>query len=410
MFDSRVKGDGSTPLSAVDVFAGAGGLSISLERAGFLTVAAVDNNADVVATLLANQAARRPIVEAPGRCFLEGAQVFDADIADLVAADVRPPGVNRRWRPDLLAGGPPCQPFSSSGRQRGLEDPRGKLFLEFVRMTRELRPRFVLFENVRGLLTQKGPDGRPGGVLELVQRSFEEIGYAIRFGVLNSADYGAPQRRVRLYMIGTSDHHLPDFPVATHRSGGSVDLVHKPWVTLGEFLSSQPVPEAADVVRPTGKWAGELATLRPGTGLRTGGVIEYQRPSGHWGYRQDCFLADPSVPARTVRAAATPDWIRLCDGSLRRLTWRECAALQGFPSTWRFVGSPTSRFRQIGNAVCVPIGRALAETLGAALRRGRARVGPESAAWPPEFARRIEYTEMENRVNGPSRSLKRRPS
>lgn len=396
---------------AIDLFAGAGGLSISLEQAGFDTVAVLDNHPDAVATLRASQGVRIPIPDGGGRVFLDGARVIDADIATLTAADLRPAGAARNWRPDLLAGGPPCQPFSSAGRQRGVADPRGKLFLEFVRVAAELRPRYVLFENVRGLLTQKGPDGRPGGVLEMVQESFEEFGYAVRFATLNAADFGAAQRRVRLYMIGTADHHLPAFPSPTHaRNALGGELLCKPWVTLGEFLAGEPPADPAEVVLPSGPRASDLMALSPGTGIRTGGVVEYQRPSGHWGYKQDCFLADPGLPSRTIRAAATPDWIRLSDGSLRRLTWRECAGLQGFPREWPFVGSTTSKFRQIGNAVCTPIGTALASTIAASLALGRSRKAPSSPPWPPEFRRRIDYTAMEERVNGPSRRAKVRVS
>lgn len=394
---------------AIDLFAGAGGLSISLERAGFDTTAVVDREADAVATLRRSQAARIVIPDSDGRCFLEGARILQGDIAGIAGDDLRPVGAAKHWRPDLLAGGPPCQPFSSAGRQRGIADPRGILFLEFVRMASELRPRYVLFENVRGLLTQRGPCGRPGEVLELVQASFEELGYAVRFAVLNAADYAAAQRRVRLYMIGTADYHLPEFPPPSHaRHDIGTEPLLKPWVTLDEFLAGAPEADPADVVLPTPSRAAELQALKPGSGIRTGGVIEYQRPSGHWGYKQDCFLADLSLPARTIRAASTPDWIRLADGSIRRLTWRECAALQGFPRDWSFAGSATSKFRQVGNAVCTPIGTALAETVIASLFHSRPRVAPVSPPWPKEFVRRIKYTAMEERVNGPSRRQKRR--
>jgi DNA (cytosine-5)-methyltransferase 1 len=274
-----------------------------------------------------------------------------------------------------------------------------------VRLTDELQPRFVLFENVRGLVTAVGPSGQPGEALELLRREFEGIGYATTFATVNAADYGASQRRVRLLMLATADHELPTFPDPTHGRADKIllDGDRKPWVTLGELLAGLPEPDPSDVVRPTPRRAEELEALAPGTGIRTGGVIESNRPGGHWGYRQDCFLADPSLPSRTIRAASTPDWIRLSDGSLRRLTWRECAALQGFPMEWQFAGTSASRFRQIGNAVQADVAQAVGEHLLGYLYSGPTRVAPTSAPWPPEFGRRVRYTVAEHRTNGAHR-------
>jgi len=268
-----------------------------------------------------------------------------------------------------------------------------------LRLVDELRPRFVLFENVRGLLTALGPTGRPGENLEAIQADLADLGYASRVATLNAADFGAAQRRVRLLLLATADHELPDFPVPTH---GREPVVgeRKPWVTLGEALAAHPAPEPAEVVRPSGLRAAELELLEPGQGLRTGGRVESNRPGGHWGYRQDSFRADPSLPSRTIRAASTPDWIRDEDGLLRRLTVAECAALQGFPTGWAFQGGRTSRYRQVGNAVQVDLARALGEVLLAALRCGPADEPPTSPPWSVELLKRTRYTAMEHRVNG----------
>ena len=271
------------------------------------------------------------------------------------------------------------------------------------RLVGELKPRMVLFENVRGLLTAVGPTGRPGEVVDLIKHSFEDMGYATTFATLNAADFGAAQRRVRFYMMAVLMHELPDFPAPTHnrRSDNTLFNVLKPWRTLREVLMDDPDPD--DVVRPTGDRVAALEALEVGTGLRTGGKIENNRPSGHWGYRQDSFLADSSLPSRTIRAASTPDWIRLEDGSLRRLTWRECAALQGFPTDWQFQGTATSRFRQIGNAVQVDAVTALGSTLIQSLLRGPARSAPQSHPLPAEFSKRVNYTVAEHRTNGEHR-------
>lgn len=392
------------PLTAIDLFSGAGGLSTGLERAGWRTVAAVDSNPDCIATMERNQSSRIPVPGGGGRRYLEATRIIYGGVGDIRASDLRPVGASRRWRPDLLAGGPPCQPFSPAGRMEGLEDPRGQLFLQFVRLASELRPRFILFENVAGLVTAKSPRGVPGGVLRLVHRSFEELGYACRFDLVNAADYGAPQRRVRLLMIASATEALPEFPHPTHHKMG--DHERRRWVTLSEFLAVQPRPDPADIVRPSKSRADALALLVPGTGLRATGIVEANRPGGHWGYRQDCFLADPELPARTIRAASTPDWVFDSHGRLRRLTWRECAGLQGFPGEWAFSGTVASKFRQIGNAVqgqmAEAVGRAL---LHAATERRAAR--PSSPPWPATFHRRVRYTEMETKVNGAHREAAR---
>lgn len=376
--------------TVVELFAGAGGLSSSLEAAGWRSVAAVDNDADAIETFHNNKK----------RGFFKGTKLIHADIRDVGGKCLRPDNATPRWQPDLLAGGPPCQPFSSAGSMRGIDDPRGQLFQQFVRLARELKPRFILFENVAGLVTAKTPDGRVGGVLRRIQRDFEEIGYGCRFDLLNAADYGAPQRRVRLYMIAARNERLPEFPPPTHSREPSLERA--PWITLGQFLSQRPMPDPADVVRPAPSRADALSKLVPGTGLRSNGIVEANRPSGHWGYRQDCFLADTDVPSRTIRAATTPDWLRIKSGDMRRLTWRECAALQGFPDNWEFAGNIGSRFRQIGNAVQGHIGCAI----GTALQRAAMVAEPASATsagWPPSFHKRVRYTAMEEVVNGAHR-------
>ncbi len=391
--------------SLVSLFTGAGGLDIGLELAGFETVAANDFDADCVKTLLTNQAARIPVPGGGNRRFLERARVLGSPVEDLTAADLRPAGVAGRWSPDLLAGGPPCQPFSSSGKMLSLSDPRGRLFEHFVRLAADLQPRVILFENVRGLVTARGPQGTPGEALDLVKRAFEAIGYATSFALLNSADYGAPQRRVRLFMLARKTGQLPSFPEPTHAETSDHGLFEDrllPWVTLGGFLAGRDEPHPSDLVRPSARLALQLRDVPSGSGLRSPGSREATRPGGHWGYKQGTFIADPKRPARTVTAAATQDWVRGADGSLRRLTWKECAALQGFPDAWEFTGNTASRHRQIGNAVPVVFGRVLGASILEA-SSSRDRKPTESAPLPPSFVGAIRYTAREHARNGESR-------
>ncbi|WP_438000022.1 DNA cytosine methyltransferase [Sorangium sp. So ce185] len=385
----------------ISVFSGAGGLDIGLERAGWHIETACDIDTAAVASLRASQSARIPIEGSPTRRYLDGTRILEADVRDLRGADLRPAGAKSTWRPSLLAGGPPCQPWSSAGLQRGFKDARGLLIAQMLRLADELKPRYVLMENVRGLLTAVGPKGQHGEAIQIIQAEWENLGYAVNWALMNAADYGAAQRRVRLVMMATADHHLPSFPEPTHDEVSG--LFRKPWVSLGEFLARRPKPDPADVVVPCGKRAAELMALEPGTGIRTGGTVEHQRPGGHWGYRQDSFLADLSLPSRTIRAASTPDWVKPDGESMRRLTWRECAALQGFPDEWVFEGPREAKFRLSGNAVQTDMAKALGTTLIEALKQGQSKITPESPEWPAYFSRRIRGAAADHRANAASR-------
>lgn len=382
----------------VSLFSGAGGLDIGLERAGWKIVTATDFDGDCMETLRRSKAARIPVLGRRAR-HMTRTRLVESDVTTLSALSLKPRGADANWRPDLLVGGPPCQPWSSAGHQKGLEDPRGQMIAHMLRLVGELQPRFVLFENVRGLVTALGPNGKPGEVLKSIQDDLGDMGYASQIATLNAADYGAAQRRVRLLLMATKEYRLPEFPGPTHDRHGN--LGRKPWVTLGETLEALPAPDPEDVVRPSGIRAAELRELAPGTGLKTGGRVMNNRPSGHWGYRQDSFRADLNLPSRTIRAASTPDWIRLPgDDDLRRLTWRECAALQGFPESWQFSGTNASRFKLIGNAVQVDIAQAVGEALLDALHQGPAEEAPTTPPWPQELVKRVKYTASEHRVNG----------
>ena len=384
----------------ISLFAGAGGLDIGLERAGFHTIAANDFDRHCIATLLQNQALEHAVSEGSGRTHLEGAKILSESIVELSAKDLRPDGAGRTWRPDLLAGGPPCQPFSSAGSQRSLTDTRGRLFEEFVRIAAEMRPRAILFENVRGLVTARGSSGVPGEAVNEVRAAFEGIGYATAFRVLNAADYGAPQRRVRLFMVGAaSDTALPALPLPTHARRPSDDATLKPWISLGEFLAGRPDPAADDIVRPSALLASLLAGLPDGTGLKSPGRAEPTRPGGHWGYKQGTFIANQELPARTVTGASTQDWIRSRDGELRRLTLREVASLQGFPETWEFAGPKARRFLQVGNAVPATFGEVLGLSIREALKRKPGEAS-RSLPFPQEMAAAIKYATRDDLRNG----------
>ena len=392
---------------AISLFSGSGGLDLGLEQAGFEIVSMVEADNDCVASLEVNRGRTIACESGPFPAF-QNSRIIHRKIETVAPEDLIPA---QKGEIALLAGGPPCQPFSSAGKMRSLEDPRGNLFKHFVRLAKDLSPPFILFENVQGLVTAKGPNGIPGEVLGMVCDEFERLGYGTRVALLNSADYGVPQRRVRFFLIASRYSPLPHFPEPTHLKAVSEMSLFgpKPWISIREALGSFAVPDEGDLVRPKPNLEAQLLTLKPGSGLRTSGILEANRPGGHWGYRQDGFVADPDLPSRTIRTLPSPDWVYDNRGRLRRLTWRECAILQGFPIDWEFVGSRSSKFKQIGNAVPPQFGRSLGNSLAEAFTSlDRRSQSPKSVEYPTRFVKAIKYTISENRVNGESREKRLR--
>ncbi len=388
-------------LRTISLFSGAGGMDLGLEMAGWRTAYACDLDPFAVETLTANAGLdlgdRR---KAFGDAFIER-----ADVTKLRANEILAKAGVQKGAVTLLTGGPPCQSWSSAGHQRGFDDPRGRLFTDFVRIAKGLDARWLLLENVRGLLTARGPDGQPGSALNHIRKSLLAAGYQTTVELLNAADFGVPQRRVRLFMIGFRAGDPPRFPNPTHAR--RADLVGAPkWVSLAYALAGVDGLTSDEVIRPSVKLAEELAAVMPGSGVKSPGKAERTRPGGHWGYKQGAFVADTSQPGRTVTASAAQDWIRDPKLGLRRLCPRECAAIQSFPPNWRFAGNAVTQYRLIGNAVPPRLAKALGESLriDAHLSNsgGAARLD-ELTPLSARLAYHVRYTAKEDASNGKSR-------
>lgn len=390
-------------LDFVSLFAGSGGLDLGLEMAGWECRYASDIDDSAVSTLRANQEA--------GNAFT-GTYIERADVTRLNGRDILAAAGMSRGSVPLLAGGPPCQSWSSAGHQLGFDDPRGRLWSDFVRLAGELDTRWLLFENVRGLLTARGEDGVPGSALRTIRAKLLDAGFHTTVSLLNSADYGVPQRRVRLFIIGYREGDEPQFPEPSHRKAGaeapllgSNDL--PAWVSLDEALSRIDPVRESEVIRPSGKMAEELRDLPPGTGAKSMGKTEATRPGGHWGYKQGAFVTDPRVPARTVTAGPQQDWIRDPLHGLRRLTPRECAAIQTYPSDYVWPVKASDQYRLVGNSVpprlAQVIGIELAKTVSAFKPAKEAVKAAVLAPLPPKLQAAIAYTMREERANGGSR-------
>lgn len=388
----------------LSLFSGAGGLDLGLERAGWDCRYASDIDPVAVETLkinFMNNIGRRSTSKA--------ARVVEvADVQQLRGRELLSQiGMSYGDAP-LMAGGPPCQSWSSAGHQKGLDDPRGQLFRDFIRISDECGCRVILFENVRGMLTARGPEGEPGGALRLIRETMWAHGYRSAVELLNAADFGVPQRRVRLYLVGFRDTPAPMFPEPTHtRPDTSEPLLaarRNPWVPMQDALLSKQQLHDDEYIAPSPKMAKRLHGLRPGQGIKSVGKRETTRPGGHWGYMQGGFVADPTLPARTVTASAQQDWVRLEDGNYRRLCPRECARLQTFPESWVFTGNRAAQYRQIGNAVAPEMGRILGRVILEMLRESRSVEGDfDPGMLPVHLQSHVRYTRREHERNGASR-------
>jgi len=378
----------------VSLFSGAGGLDIGLESAGFSCRYAADIDQAAYQTLLLNKQRQTG--------HLANAVIENADVSETTGEHILDVIGVKRGQIPLLVGGPPCQSWSSAGHQKGWLDPRGRLFDDFVRLAGELDVRWLMFENVRGLLTARGPDGVPGSALALIRNKLLNAGFQTQVALLNSADFGIPQRRVRLVVFGyrLGDHLA--FPDPSHNKQGCLI----PWVPMAEALASVGKLSPDEIIRPNDNLFEQLNQLHPGTGVKSPGKAEATRPGGHWGYKQGAFIADTALPARTVTANQQQDWVIDPVNGIRRLCPRECSALQTFPSDWVLAGKRADQYRLIGNAV-PPL---LAQKIGTALHshilnswdQGRASL---DALVPlaPKLQAAIQYTAKEERRNGPSR-------
>lgn len=349
---------------AISLFSGAGGLDLGAERAGYEVSAAVEWDRDAAATMEKN--------------FTHlAAPVIRSDIMATPTSQIlRAAGLRAGQRPELLIGGPPCTPFSKSGfwldwKRQGL-DPGASLLQAYTRVLAEARPHRFVLENVYAL-TYNNRASRPA--FERLLSEIEAADYHCVWGVLNAADYGVPQARPRLFIIGTPrDEPLPPLPVPTH--GGQWErrrLSEEPrqaHLTAGAALAGlicEPEPEEA----VNGKYGHLLPGIPPGDNyLFYTAKRGYPNPLFGWRSKYWSFLLklSPDRPAPTIQAQPGP-YVGPFHWESRRLRVPEVKRLFTYPDDFELVGSRSSVQAQLGNSVPP----ALAETVVRSLLAGSAR-------------------------------------
>lgn len=321
--------------TSIDLFSGAGGLSLGLSQAGFDPVAAVEISKDASETY---------------KHKFQGSQVFSCDIKDI--------GFKKfRGSVDLVAGGPPCQPFSVAGHQKSFNDPRD-MIPEFIRVISEVQPKAFLMENVAGL-----DSSRHREYLSRALQAFGKLGYKVEQRIHNASEHGVPQDRRRLIVVGTQKEGFK-FPKASHGPHGRYKFV-----SAGESLKNAPEDDPNNAIVTYAK--KPVLRLSPFAGMLVNGG---GRP------------IDLAGPSQTIPASAGGNRTHIVDDTgilmayhhdlmhgskpragivegVRRLTIRESACLQSFPNDFNFLGSKSSQYRQIGNAVPPKLAKSIGQKL-----------------------------------------------
>jgi len=361
-----------TKRKLISLFTGAGGLDLGFEAAGFITAVAVELEPDAVRTLRANRAW----------------PVLDRDIHTISSSEILSTAGLQVGEAEVLIGGPPCQPFSksgywASGDTRRLEDPRAGTLDAYLRVLSDTQPKAFLLENVPGLAYRRKNEG-----IELIQRTIENINrekktnYQFVTAKLNAADYGVPQLRERVFVIGSREGSEFVFPEPTHGSPENLDLFYrKPyavaWDALGDLEEESPELEVK------GKWADLLPSIPEGENYlwhteRGGGLKLFGWRRRYWSF---LLKLSKDKPSWTIQAQPGPA-IGPFHWKNRRLSPQELCRLQTFPENYQVKGRLSSVQRQLGNAVPSALAEALAKAIRKQLLGDSIRSGSKLAPMP----------------------------
>ena len=373
-------------LTIVSLFTGAMGLDLGFEKHGFEVRVAVDSDAAVETTIRANR---------------RNMPVVTQDLAEVTTDTLLRLAGLKIGEPTVVTGAPPCEPFTTVGARNGFRDRRASSVHEFIRVVKEARPQYFVFEEVPGFVRaakkhmpfyerakmkddQIDPDARLGSAFEEVMQDFQSLGYCLSFdpehpksSLLNAADYGSPQKRIRFVLIG-SLHGAPiTLPRPTHAPPNSTAVrtgVKEPWDTLRDaLLKLDPngdewgaFPEKwgkyLHMIRPGGCWRDLPSDLHPivlggahddGTDPTTAGM-----KGGRTGFMRRLAWDRPSPtlvdrPTNKANCLCHPD-------DDRPLSVKEYARIQGFDDHWKFSGTLSQRYRLIGQATPIHLAAAVA--------------------------------------------------
>lgn len=306
----------------IDLFCGVGGIRMGMERAGFKCIFSSDINEECQKT-------------------------YQENFHELPKGDIANIGVAEIPEHDILCAGFPCQPFSISGKQKGFSDTRGTMFFEICRIIQSKKPKVVFLENVKHLVYHDH-----GNTLKTIISQLEQLGYVVNYKVLNASDFGVPQNRERIIIIGSLDGTKFDF-----------DKIKKqPRKVLKDFLDAQGEFEYLDKseytlidnpkVQPSGLiFAGHRNKSIRKVGVRPGTENlsrVHKQPNRIYSVKG----IHPTLPSQETSGRF---FILTEDNRVRKLTIDECWRIMGFPENYIKVSATGEQYKQLGNSVCVPM-------------------------------------------------------
>lgn len=330
-------------MKSIELFAGAGGLALGLEQAGFEHIGLIEFNRAAADTLLTNRPSWNVICE---------------DIEKVASLDLEKEFKIKKYELDLLSGGAPCQSFSYAGKRLGLEDVRGTMFFHYATFLKKLQPKMFLFENVKGLLTHDN-----GKTYKTICDIFHQEGYEVYHQVLNAVDYEVPQKRERLITIGIRndlvDKCFFKFPEK-----------HKKYLVVGD-IKLDVNPSKLDCARYSEYKESVFKLVPPGGYWRDIDpkiAKEYMKScwfmgGGRTGILRRIGLNEPCLTVLTNPGMKQTD--RCHPLEVRPFSYRENARIQTFPEDWIFCGKLSEKYKQVGNAVPV----VLAKEIGLEIRK-----------------------------------------
>lgn len=351
-------------MRSLSFFSGAMGLDLGLEHTGIHTIFACE--ADPVARRII--AVNRPDIPVTD-------DIWNLDVATIRARA----GLGAGEDIDVVAGGPPCQAFSTVGVRRGLDDVRGNVFLRYVDLIGRLQPRYAVIENVRGLLSMPVPAAmaqqffaRTGldcahehGVIQMVTFLLREAGYTVRFHLYNAANYGTPQIRERVILVASREGGAVPYLSPTHSDDPNDGL--PPWVRLRDAFATVS-EDACHAMSFPESMLRFYRMLGPGENWRDlpekARVEAVGTPSPNGGHTGLYRRLSWDRPSPTLTTSPTRPMVAMCHPSEDRpLSVEEYKAIQQFPLRWRIEGNLRQQYRQIGNAVPVGLGEAIGRAI-----------------------------------------------